>query len=59
MVYYSRIGDHSGLWRYDLRRAKSVRIRSWTEVNSFDLRGESLVFARVASDTHIFRLPLR
>jgi hypothetical protein len=59
MVYYSRIGDDSGLWCWDLRRARSVRIRGWTEVNSFDMRGGSLVFASVASDTHIFRLPLR
>jgi Tol biopolymer transport system component len=58
-VYYSRIGDYSGLWCDDLRRSRSVKIRTWTEVGSFDIRGRSLVFARVASDTHIFRLPLK
>jgi hypothetical protein len=57
-VYYSRIGDHSGLWRYDLRRSTSVKLRSWAEVDAFDIRGRSLVFARVASDTHVYRLLL-
>lgn len=59
VVYYSRIGEHSGLWSFDLRSSKSAKIRGWTEVNYFDVRGASLVFARVASDTHVFRLPLR
>ena len=57
-VYYSRIGDHSGLWLFDLRRSTSVKLRSWVEVDAFDIRGRSLVFARVASDTHVYRLPL-
>jgi Tol biopolymer transport system component/DNA-binding winged helix-turn-helix (wHTH) protein len=58
-VYYSRIGDHSGLWCYDRKRFSEARIRTWTEVDSFDIRGQSLVFARIASDTHIFRLSLK
>ena len=58
-VYYSRIGSHSGLWRHDLRSSTSVQIRTWAEVDAFDIRGGRLVFARVASDTHIFRLPVK
>ena len=57
-VYYSRIGTHSGLWCYDVRRSASARVRRWAEVDAFDIRGRALVFARVASDTHVFRLPL-
>lgn len=58
LLYYSRIGDHSGLWRLDLRTGKSIQVRRWREVDYFDVSRGRLVFARVASDTHIFRLRL-
>ena len=57
-VYYSRIGDHAGLWRFDLGKPAPVRLRQWTEVDYFDVRDGHLVFARIRSNTRIFRLPL-
>lgn len=57
-VYYSRIGSHSGLWRFDLGRLAPVRLQSWDEVDYFDVRNGRLVFARIGSQTRILRLPL-
>jgi hypothetical protein len=57
-VYYSRIGDNAGLWRFDLGKHSPVRLRQWTEVDYFDVRNGHLVFARISSNTRIFRLPL-
>jgi len=57
-VYYSRIGEHAGLWRHDVGRRPPVRLRRWAEIDYFDVRGGRLVFARIGSATRIFRLPL-
>ncbi len=57
-VYYSRMGDYSGLWRFNRQRKDSVRIRTWTETDLFDVCGGRLIFARVSSDTHVFSTPL-
>jgi TolB protein len=57
-VYYSRIGTHAGLWRFDVGSLAPVQLRQWAEIDYFDVRGGRLVFARIGSATRIFRLPL-
>jgi Tol biopolymer transport system component/DNA-binding winged helix-turn-helix (wHTH) protein len=58
VLFYSRIGDHSGLWRHDRRDLTSTKVRDWTEVDYFDLVGGRLVFAQVAGDSSIFSVSL-
>jgi Tol biopolymer transport system component/DNA-binding winged helix-turn-helix (wHTH) protein len=60
-VWFSRfptMGDHSGLWRLDVRRNTAVKIRSWKAVAYYDLVGERLVYAQDSNRGQIYSMPL-
>lgn len=58
-VYFSRIGEDSGLWRLDVRSGETTKVRSWRRAPYFDIVGQRLVFAQDSGRGQIYSMPLR
>ena len=46
-VYFARIREGSGLWRYNLKEGRAEKLRSWREVEHFDIAGPRLLYSQV------------
>jgi Tol biopolymer transport system component len=58
-VFFSRIRQYSGLWKYDLRDGTETELRQWPETsNEFDIVGERLVLTQQGGRGRIFSMSL-
>ena len=55
---YSRNREFSGLWKYDIRQRRSLKIRDWGEVSFFDVVGERLLYTLGAGYGKLFSMSL-
>ena len=53
---YSRNGEFSGLWKYDIRLRRSLKIRDWGEVSFFDVVGERMLYTQGAGYGKLFSM---
>ncbi|MBI3696595.1 MAG: PD40 domain-containing protein [Acidobacteria bacterium] len=57
-VYFSRIGEHSGLWRYDIDKKSAGKIRDWRYVSFHDVAGDRLVYTQDSNVSQIYSMPV-
>lgn len=57
--FYARTRDYSGLWKFDIKSGRSVKLRSWGEVSHFDVANDRLVYARGEGWGQIYSIELR
>ena len=58
-VYFSKIREYAGLWKYDLRTRQETEVRRWQEEEyEFDIVGERLVYTMPAGRGRIFAMSL-
>lgn len=59
VVYFSRIREYAGLWKYDLRDAREIELRGWAEGRyEFDIVGDRLVFTEEGGRGRIYAMSL-
>jgi Tol biopolymer transport system component len=59
VVYFSRIREYAGLWKYDLRQGREAEVRQWAEEQyEFDVVGDRLVYTASAGRGRIFAMSL-
>jgi DNA-binding winged helix-turn-helix (wHTH) protein/Tol biopolymer transport system component len=59
-IYFSRIRDYAGLWRFDLRQRTPTKVRSWNYLSDYhyDIVGERLVFTQAGGRSQIYSMSL-
>jgi DNA-binding winged helix-turn-helix (wHTH) protein/Tol biopolymer transport system component len=57
-VYYSRIGEYSGLWRFEIASRTATKIRDWRFVGYHDIVGERLIYTQDSNSSQIYSMPL-
>jgi Tol biopolymer transport system component len=53
VIYFGRVGAQSGLFEFDMKTNKEKPIRDWEETDSFDVKGQRLVYSELGSSGKI------
>ena len=56
-VYYSRIGEYSGLC-FEIASRTATKIRDWRFVGYHDIVGERLIYTQDSNSSQIYSMPL-